>query len=645
MNRHISGSIKMVLLILGNVAVPFTQTDWVSSVIPPGALFEALALNGDLPTKARPKYNSTTDLAVSPGKKMLFVAQQTAKRIDIVDIATETVTDAVLLPNEVTGIAVSPKGDLLYATCSSDRWPAGMVCIVDILSRRVVHTIAVGHGARAPVVTPDGSKLFVCNRFNNDLSIIDLTSRSEVKRLEMVREPYCAAITPDGKTVVVGNLLPDDLSIDTAVSGKVTLVNVETLEVEKEIRLLPRSMSLAGVAISPDSNYAFITHIIGGNRICTTCEKGWMNKNCLSIIDLRTHEYYNTVELDITMEGMANPWDIAFTENQRYLCITHAGCHELSVINYPVFIDSVEEYTRQGENLAQWEFNEEEKRKRDLSLLEGMRIKVKTTGRSPRTLAIIDSTIYTAGFFDDEYAAIQKCVITNNTFLTSQFPVGPKITQTVMRQGEANFYDATINFQSWQSCHSCHQFTRVDGLNRILGGSAVAAPKNTNSLVYSWWTPPTNWSGRRGSAQQAINAAIELELFKVPDNSITAPLDTFAKTLKPIPSPWLEKGKLTEASQRGKALFYGEKAQCFTCHSGPLFTDCNAHETAVPDTMDPNKQIYTPPLVEAWRTGPYGHLGSIGSVREMVELEGHNEAAAKLTAGEMDDLIAYVLSL
>jgi hypothetical protein len=143
----------------------------------------------------------------------------------------------------------------------------------------------------------------------------------------------------------------------------------------------------------------------------------------------------------------------------------------------------------------------------------------------------------------------------------------------------------------------------------------------------------------------AIAAGVEMELFKVPDVSFTAPLDTFAMRLKPVPSPLREKGKLSEAAQRGKMLFNGDRTKCFACHSGPLFTDCKTHDFAVSDPFDPTKAIFTPSLVEAWRTGPYGHLGSLWYVQEMVELPGHNDARANLNLSEMDDLIAYVMSL
>ena len=633
-----------VAMILGMTAAVFSLTDNGSAVVSPGVLFEALAINRDMPTKAKPKYNSTTDLAVSPDKKTLFVAQQTAKRIDMVDLATQTVTGSIRLPNEVTGIVVAPDNALLYATCSSELWPEGKVCVVDIAAKKVVKSISVGHGARAPVLTSDGVKLFVCNRFSNDLSVIDMLSHYEITRIKMVREPYCAAISPDDKTVLVGNLLPDDRSTDTSViSGRVSIVDVEKLEVEKEVRLPRGSTGLNGITVSPDGEYAFLVHIVGHfNRIGTTVEKGWLTLNCLSIIDMKTKAYLNSVSLDMASRGLANPWDIVVTKDQRYLCVVHAGCHTLSIINYSAFLDSVILYSQKKINLVG---DEMDRRGWNMSLLTNIRRRVDLEVQSPRTLAVVDSTIYTTGFFDDTGAAMEKCVFSEGGIGKSSFIVGPQIGQTVERQGEAYFYDAGLCFQQWQSCHTCHQFTRVSGLNRILAGGAVVAPKNTKSLLHTWWTPPTTWTGRRGHAEKAIPAGVELELFKKAEKTFIVPLDTFIMALKPVPSPFLEKGKLSEAAERGRTLFFGDRAQCVACHSGPLFADCLTHKSAVQDPYDANSKWDTPSLVEIWRTGPYGHIGSLWSVREMIELPGHNEAAAKLSADEMDDLVAYVLSL
>ena len=64
-----------------------------------------------------PKYRSPTALVPSPDGRYLYVAEQTAKRISVVHLASKTVKKTIQLPNEATGIAVAPNG-MLYVTCS-----------------------------------------------------------------------------------------------------------------------------------------------------------------------------------------------------------------------------------------------------------------------------------------------------------------------------------------------------------------------------------------------------------------------------------------------------------------------------------------------------------------------------------------------
>src|SRR5208337_4814056 len=74
---------------------------------------------------------------------------------------------------------VSKDGARLFITCAA---PDSTVCVADLKKGRIVEEIRAGHTAMAPVVRADGKQLFVCNRFNNDVSVIDLRARREVRR-------------------------------------------------------------------------------------------------------------------------------------------------------------------------------------------------------------------------------------------------------------------------------------------------------------------------------------------------------------------------------------------------------------------------------------------------------------------------------
>ena len=79
-------------------------------------------------------------------------------------------------------------------------------------SGRVLDRIPAGHTAMGPAITPDAARLYVCNRFDNDVAVIDPAAGREVARVAVVREPVAAVVTPDGRAVLVANHLPNERS-------------------------------------------------------------------------------------------------------------------------------------------------------------------------------------------------------------------------------------------------------------------------------------------------------------------------------------------------------------------------------------------------------------------------------------------------
>jgi cytochrome c peroxidase len=136
---------------------------------------------------------------------------------------------------------------------------------------------------------------------------------------------------------------------------------------------------------------------------------------------------------------------------------------------------------------------------------------------------------------------------------------------------------------------------------------------------------------------------ISVELFIQPQEEVAVPMDTFFMRMKPVPSPYLVKGRLSESAKRGKKLF--TEASCNYCHPAPLFTDMKFHNCGVEDPWDANVQWDSPSIIEAWRTGPYGHLGSYDNIEDIIILKGHSQSASELSPEEVKDLVEYNLSL
>ena len=233
-------------------------------------------------------------------------------------------------------MVVSPDGKRLFVTCAASE---SRVCIIDLSRRKIIDSIPVGHTASAPVISPDGKILFVCNQFNNDVSVIDLLRKRETRRIAVQREPVAADITQDGKYLLVANHLHIGRADLEEVAAVVSVIDVATGRVVNELRLPGGSEILKDIRVSPDGTYAAVTHIFASyNRSATKLSFGWMNANALTILDLAQMKVHSTVLLDEPTRGSANPWGLAWSADGKTLAVAHAGTHQVSLIDFPALL-------------------------------------------------------------------------------------------------------------------------------------------------------------------------------------------------------------------------------------------------------------------------------------------------------------------
>ena len=94
------------------------------------------------------------------------------------------------------------------------------------------------------------------------------------------------------------------------------------------------------------------------------------------------------------------------------------------------------------------------------------------------------------------------------------------------RQGDMYFHDATICFQNWQSCATCHpNDARMDGLNWDLLNDGMGNPKNTKTLLLSHQTPPCMATGIRKNAEVAVRSGVKYILFMEGNDEIYESID------------------------------------------------------------------------------------------------------------------------
>jgi DNA-binding beta-propeller fold protein YncE len=564
----------------------------------------------------------------------VFVAEYTASGVAEVDLDSGKVIRQLNVPLPPTGLALDSPRNLLYVTGEA---PEGSVTVLNLKTGAVSSTLSAGHTPVAPVLSPDGKTLFVCNRFNNNVALYDVASGRELTRIPMIREPIAAAMTPDGKILVVANHLPNMPANKDVVAAAVSLIDTGTRTVVAQLLLPNGSSSLRGVCVSPDGKFAYVTHILGHFQLPTTqLERGWMNTSALSIIDLGTRKIVTTVLLDDVDLGAANPWGVACSADGAWIYVAHAGTHEVSAINRTALHGKLEALAagkKSGFSATLEDVTS------DLSFLVDLRQRIKLPGNGPRGLVVAGPRVVVSQYFSGDLAVVRPEA--PGFSKVQMIPLGPQVPLTTVRQGEIFFHDAQLCFQHWQSCSSCHPDSRVDALNWDLLNDGIGNPKNTRTMVYTHRMMPVMSLGKRDTAEAAVRSGLKFIQFCVRPEEDAIALDAYLKSLTPVPSPKLIKGSFSPAAERGKALFL--KVGCTNCHSGPLFTDMKSHDVGTSDGIDKGKAFVTPRWVEVWRTAPYLHDGSALTVKEAFQ-RCSGKIAAGLKPQEQDDLAEFVLS-
>lgn len=583
-------------------------------------------------------YLSPLALVAGDDGRTLYIAEVTARQVAVLDIRSGKVTKTIPLPNPPSGLAVSKGGRQLYVTGVSAK---GHVHAVALKEGKVAWSIPVGHTPMAPVVSPDGKTLYVCNRFDNDVSVIALDARKQVGRIPVEREPVAAALTPDGKLLFVANHLPAGRADADYVAASVSVISTSEQKQIARIPLHNGSASLQGICISPDGRYAYATHILSRYPLPTTqLDRGWMNTNALSIIDIEKKNLLNPVLLDDVDSGAANPWGVACTASGDYICVSHAGTHELSVIDRAKLHEKLNRASA-GERVSDVTSSADDV-PNDLSFLVDLRRRIKLLGHVPRGVAMIGTTAYVAEYFSDTIGVVD---INSPRPKAQSLPLGKTSPLTPVRKGELFFHDARLCFQKWQSCSSCHPGGRSDALNWDLMNDDIGNPKNTKSLLLSHKTPPAMITGIRKDAETAVRAGIRHIQFAVRPEEDAVAIDEYLKSMKPIPSPRLVNGKLSPSAERGKKVF--EAAGCAKCHTPPLYTDMQKHNVGTGAGREKDLEFDTPTLIELWRTAPYLYNGRAGTMREVLTKFNENDehgVTSDLTEKEISDLIEFLLS-
>lgn len=576
---------------------------------------------------------------------LVAVLGHESRSLELVDPASGEKVKSVRLGQSPNGMAVD--GLTAYV---AEGGPRGVVEVVDLESGAVKNSFPAGHTPMSPVL--HGGKLYVACRFDSKVVEMDASTGKMLNSWSVPREPVALAVSPDGRKIWAAGHLPAGKADGDFTAAALTLVEDGKAT---HFPLANGTQGVRGMAASPDGRYLAVAHVLSRYQVPTTqLDRGWMNTNAVTVIDTEQPDKPHPVLLDDPDAGAANPWAVLFSGDGSKLLVTHAGTHELSVIDFPALLERMKRENGKQEPVSE-----------RLGFLHDIRTRVPLPLNGPRAVAADGENVYVAGYFSDTLAQVPL----NAPGAPAGIPLNEGVRPSREKLGEQYFNDASHCFQGWQSCATCHPDSRVDGLNWDLLNDGMGNPKNTRTMFLSHRTSPVMTLGVRASAEVAVTAGFVHIQFLEPSGELAECVNEYLKNMKEVPSPFLvagtpsraqtknascaqchapgvERGALSGSARRGKEIF--KTAGCAECHPHPYFTTKELIPTGTARGLDEGKSILVPSLVEVWRTAPYLHDGRAKTIREAVTTHNPGDIRGRtssLNDRELEDLINYVQSL
>ena len=252
-----------------------------------------------------------------------FVANRGSDTVSVIDAATNTVVDTIIVGTNPHGVVVTPDETKAYVTIEG-AGPTGTVSVVDTTTFTLIDTdpstpvvvddIPVGNRPFFGAVTPDGTRAYVSHGISSSVALIDAvldsvidvdpSTPASIDYIPVGSFPGMVAITPDGTRVYVASFLFDGVSIiDTATNLPVPGILTDG--------------GATGVAITPDGTRAYVVNFEADN---------------VSVIDIDPPSgTFHTVIATVSVGN--EPTGIAIMPNGTWAYVPNNGGDTVSVID------------------------------------------------------------------------------------------------------------------------------------------------------------------------------------------------------------------------------------------------------------------------------------------------------------------------
>lgn len=565
---------------------------------------------------------SPVDLVLAPDESWLVTINQTADTASLVRTSDGKVLDEEAVGDYPVSIALAPDGKTVLISGHY----SGEVTLLEVQDEKLVKTgaIDVGYQPHGIAITSDGKTAYVARTATAEIAVLDLAERKVSGQFATGRWPRHLALSPDGTRLAVG----------TSGDRGVTIMDLTSRTTVYQEQFV--GINVGHMAVTKDGQYVYFPWMVYRNNAISAgnIRLGWVLASRVARMRLDAPAKREAMSLDPQGRAIADVTGLALTSDESRLVVSASGTHELLV--YRTEGLPLKDYG--GSDHIDPELLKDEERFHRIEL-----------GGRPMGLKIAkdDQTVYIANYLDN---SVQVVDLAGRT-LARTIPLGGSAESSLARKGETIFYDARRSLDQWYSCHTCHYEGGTNSVATDTTNDGSAFTFKTVLPLYNLHeTSPWTWHGWQTDLRSAMRKSLTETMLgpKPTEDDVDAMLAYF-QSLEEPPSPFRNKdGSLTEAAERGKAIFESDKAACASCHSGPHFTDGQIHDVGLGARIDRYKGYNTPSLRGLYRRVKLLHAGQADSLEALLTGPHAPEKVAgtgKLSEEEVRDLMEYLNSL
>ena len=575
-------------------------------------------------------YATPVDVAVSEDGRWL-VAANAAGTAALVDRRAGAKVDEIDVGHRPVAVVRRSGDSFLVATLTR-----GCLVAVDVVEGRLVETarLPLGGEPMGVAVSPDKRTAYVALSAADRVAIVAVDPAAPVRVtgfIEVGRRPAGVAVSGDGRLLGVACAAPMQVMLAETATGRV------------RSRHRFQGFNPGRLAFGPhdDDLYFAFTYDGGSHPSPGHIRLGWVTGSRLGRLRIASGTLEG-LSLDVPGRAVGDVFGLAALADGRLL-VTAGGTHEVLSLS--------------GDGLPWTQISGSELMNEALAADPGRFRRLDLGGRPLGICLAADGR--TAFVADGLLDVVHEIDLGDGTgsapAAARSLPVAPatppSAAERLARAGEAIFHDARRSLDQWYSCHTCHY---EGGGNTVTFDKLNDGTTGTYKTVLPLWslarTGPWTWHGWQGD----LTAALEKSLVDSmqgprPSRDDLVALAAFLEALEPPPSPFLTAdGGLSAAAERGRVLFASPRAACTSCHAGADFTSPGLHDVGLAGSDDRWREFSPPTLRGLHRKTSYLHDGRAKSLAKLMAGP-HGPAAVSglepLSPGEIDDLVAYLMSL